>query len=203
MRGETICHGPDCNVRIAQPLTGRRRRFHADACRQAAYRRRKDGGPDASAPGGPGRSTLRNAEEIPLPFVPLWIPEPEPATFVDDHRDRRRHKSDEPYQRTKAIRRDLRRSLLRCWRDDDTVETVAERRGLDATAVWDAIRDRVLAVEWLYLDVHPSENYAALGVSAGFIRYVISRLDPKRVEDYRRWKGLVTPDDQRVLEEAT
>ena len=33
----TICEGPQCDVRVTQPNTGRRRRFCSAACRKAAF----------------------------------------------------------------------------------------------------------------------------------------------------------------------
>ena len=34
---DTICEGPQCDVRVTQAKTGRRRRFCSPACRKAAY----------------------------------------------------------------------------------------------------------------------------------------------------------------------
>jgi len=39
---DTFCEGPYCSNRVTQTATGRHRRFCSPACRQAAYRRRRD-----------------------------------------------------------------------------------------------------------------------------------------------------------------
>lgn len=39
---DTLCEGPYCSNLVTQTATGRHRRFCSPACRQAAYRRRRD-----------------------------------------------------------------------------------------------------------------------------------------------------------------
>jgi len=39
---DTLCHGPACTNPVAQPKSGGRRRFCSAACKQAAYRARRN-----------------------------------------------------------------------------------------------------------------------------------------------------------------
>jgi len=39
---DTLCEGLHCSNRVTETATGRHRRFCSPACRQAAYRRRRD-----------------------------------------------------------------------------------------------------------------------------------------------------------------